>query len=893
MDSVNTKFSSSDEESIAQEIHAVEETRFSRQKSKSCISRSTVKNRTAIIDERVGSYLSIDAPNALIEEIPMSGQEKDIVYSAINKNFLFRNLPEESYNLFFSQMKKYTLDALEIVFEQSHPGRNFFIITSGRIEVLSNQKQVNILTVGDSFGELALLHDSLRSASVKTLERVTMWSLERNVFRKIVKIINDQNYEENLQFIETIPIFQTLTKLQIEALAYSLSSMTFKAGEKIVNEGDLGDLFYIIKDGSVYCLEEGREIKIMAKGEFFGEQALIYNNERTASIVAIDNVKCVGIGREKLSKVLGNHLEHIIYQNSIMIALERSSILRLLKKDQLLRIADAIHISKCLPGEIIIPKNTRKGLFIFIVLNGSLIDENGSIIAKKFCIIGDKEIRLSEQENINEDIISSNDLIIGTISKQEFEDCIGGPLDQVLIMNEATSCLKRVNIFRCLSDDKLQLLVRELSVQEYFHQEIIVEQNSSGDSIFIIRSGTVDVFKDGVRTRSITLYDYFGERSVLFDEVRTATVIANGPVSCWVLSKESFLNVIDAMIREQLVKRIELQDNNISLSELAIVKLLGRGRFGIVHLVVHKDNKRLYMLKSINRKKIEEYHIQENLILERNILLQMDHPNVIKLVKTFKDIKRIYFLMEYVRGMDFFDVIRRMNEVTEQNSQFFVASLLTNLEYIHERSIVYRDLRPENIMIDEDGYTKLTNFGLAKILNGRTYSIVGAPHYIAPEVIVGKGYSYAVDIWSLGIILYELICGGVPFGDSEDDPYCIYEAVLQRNLTFPNFISNRTAEKAVIAQLLSEDPLARTGGSIEKLKQHSWFNNFSWDDLMNRKLEVPFKPKVLDLSREINKSLMRNSEIDNIITIEEEKARPTKLKCRKKKDAQVNWDIEF
>mmetsp|Transcript_19075 Transcript_19075/g.19078 ORF Transcript_19075/g.19078 Transcript_19075/m.19078 type:complete len:349 (+) Transcript_19075:544-1590(+) len=348
----------------------------------------------------------------------------------------------------------------------------------------------------------------------------------------MVKIINDQNYEENLLFIENVPIFQTLTKLQIEALACSLSSMTFKAGEKIVNEGDLGDLFYIIKDGSVSCLQQGKELKIMTKGEFFGEQALIYNNERTASVIAINNVKCVGIGREKLSKVLGNHLEHIIYQNSIMIALEHSSILRLLKKDQILKIADTVHVSKCLPGEIIIPKNTKKGLIILIVLNGSLIDENGSIIGKKFCIIGEREIRLPEQENFNEDIISSNDLIIGTISKQEFEDCIGGPLDQVLIMNEATSCLKRVNIFRCLSDDKLQLLVRELTVREYFHQEIIVEQNSPGNLIFIIRSGTVDIFKNGIKARSITIYDYFGERSILFDEVRTATVIANGLVSC-------------------------------------------------------------------------------------------------------------------------------------------------------------------------------------------------------------------------------------------------------------------------------------------------------------------------------------------------------------------------
>ena len=110
-------------------------------------------------------------------------------------------------------------------------------------------------------------------------------------------------------------------------------------------------------------------------------------------------------------------------------------------------------------------------------------------------------------------------------------------------------------------------------------------------------------------------------------------------------------------------------------------------------------------------------------------------------------------------------------------------------EYLHARDIIYRDLKPENVMIDEQGYPRLIDFGTAKILEGRTYTIVGTPHYMAPEIITGKGYDYNADYWSLGVVLFEFMCGGVPFGEEEEDPYNIYEAILSAPLRYPNYVA--------------------------------------------------------------------------------------------------------
>jgi len=361
-------------------------------------------------------------------------------------------------------------------------------------------------------------------------------------------------------------------------------------------------------------------------------------------------------------------------------------------------------------------------------------------------------------------------------------------------------------------------------IEDFEDHQVIFRENDPGDSFFIVKHGKVDVMKNNFYIRTITKHDYFGERSILFNEARTATITAKGNVSCWVLHQQDFLSAIDDKIRNLLLKRIQLQDNKVQLDDLSMIRTLGKGMFGIVFLVMHRDKQTNYALKTVSRKKIDRFNIQENLVLERKVLMQLDHIMILKLIKTFKDAKRIYFLTEYVKGQELFDVLRQMGIVNERDSRFYFACLVTILEHLHERDIIYRDLKPENVMIDEDGYPKLIDFGTAKIVQGRTYTIVGTPHYMAPEIVTGKGYGIAADYWSLGIMLYEFLCGGVPFAENEEDPVKVYEKVQAHVIEWPSWVDQNLSARPLIEQLLSRNPSLRNGGSIEKLKGNPWLS---------------------------------------------------------------------
>jgi cGMP-dependent protein kinase len=196
---------------------------------------------------------------------------------------------------------------------------------------------------------------------------------------------------------------------------------------------------------------------------------------------------------------------------------------------------------------------------------------------------------------------------------------------------------------------------------------------------------------------------------------------------------------------------------------------LGSGSFGVVYIARHIETDVLYALKTVPRIKIDYAKIYDHILREKSILLQLDFVFIIKLVKTFKDDQRLYFLTEFVDGVDLFDVISNIGILSEPQARFYGSCILLMLEHLDERSIAHRDLKPENIMVGTDGYPVLIDFGTAKVISERTFTNLGTPHYMAPEIIMGKGYNHSADLWSFGIILFEFIYGYLPFGEGEND----------------------------------------------------------------------------------------------------------------------------
>ncbi|CAE7945952.1 pkaC [Symbiodinium sp. KB8] len=294
-----------------------------------------------------------------------------------------------------------------------------------------------------------------------------------------------------------------------------------------------------------------------------------------------------------------------------------------------------------------------------------------------------------------------------------------------------------------------------------------------------------DLIEEEVKFATVYLgrHGHFGERALLFEgQRRTASVrVRSHEAELWCLEKVAFEEVLTDHLREEIMRRIEIQDSQTDLKDLCHVRVIGIGGFGHVRLVEHRRTKLRYALKQV--KKVDG-RVPENVRRECELLAEMDHPFILDMLQVYETTKSYYILMEYIMGGTLRTVLQAERTLRREAACFYAGSLIMVLEVLHDRNIVYRDLKPENVMVDARGYVKLIDFGIAKRLDedGRTFTCVGTAHYMAPEAILSRreGYGTEVDTWSLGVLLFECLCGQHPFGAFLNEQQEVFEAVLKQ-----------------------------------------------------------------------------------------------------------------
>lgn len=286
----------------------------------------------------------------------------------------------------------------------------------------------------------------------------------------------------------------------------------------------------------------------------------------------------------------------------------------------------------------------------------------------------------------------------------------------------------------------------------------------------------------------------------------------------------------------------EPAQNTASLDTFDRMKTLGTGSFGRVMLVQHKDNKTYHAMKILDKQKIVKLKQVEHTLNEKKILQSTSFPFIVHLDYNFKDNSNLYMVLEFVTGGEMFLHLRHAGKFSESHSCFYAAQITLVLEYLHHMDVMYRDLKPENLLIDIHGYIKVTDFGFAKKVKGRTWTLCGTPEYLAPEIILSKGYNKAVDWWALGVLMYEMAAGYPPF--FADQPIQIYEKIVTGKVRFPSHFSAEL--KDLLKSLLQVDITNRCGNlknGATDVKSHKWFSNIDWISLYQKKLEAPFIPK--------------------------------------------------
>jgi len=306
------------------------------------------------------------------------------------------------------------------------------------------------------------------------------------------------------------------------------------------------------------------------------------------------------------------------------------------------------------------------------------------------------------------------------------------------------------------------------------------------------------------------------------------------------------MEVVQGPILDYMKDRIAFQNTMVNLDSLICLRIVGRGGFGVVKMVQLPDTGTRYALKCVSKKQAVSQKQQKAIAVERGIMAELDHPFVIKFIRSFNGRHYVYFLMELVTGGELLDALEHLGLLKRPQAQFYVASIALALEFLHERRIAYLDVKGENCLIDHHGYLKLIDFGIAERLHGgRIYGVKGTPLFMAPEVILGKGYTCSADLWSLGICLFDFMVGRFPFADDSASNPEVFRAVLKAPLRLPKWVERDAATQDLITGLLCRNPSKRLGAGPEgygALKDHIFFSDFCWDGLLSRQLEPPFRP---------------------------------------------------
>ncbi|XP_070070535.1 cGMP-dependent protein kinase 1 isoform X2 [Drosophila takahashii] len=415
-------------------------------------------------------------------------------------------------------------------------------------------------------------------------------------------------------------------------------------------------------------------------------------------------------------------------------------------------------------------------------------------------------------------------------------------------------------------DQSLLLKVVDLLQRKFYETDrCIVREGEVGNEFYIIRCGTVTIKKQDDQGQEMIVAkrkrgDYFGEQALLNADVRQASVYADAPgTEVLMLDREAFISYLGTI--KQLREKPSSQRNDtggrssnkslefdneysqVAISELKKIATLGCGAFGRVDLVAH--GQQALALKIIKKIEVVKQDQIEHVYNEKNVMIKCRHsPFIAQLYRTYRNDKYVYFLMEACMGGDVWTVMSKRQYFDEKTAKFIAGCVVEAFDYLHSHNFIYRDLKPENLMLGTDGYCKLVDFGFAKFVrhNEKTNTFAGTPEYVAPEIILDRGHDRAVDYWALGILVYELLVGKTPFRGVNQIK--IYQQILSGIdvIHMPSRIPK--SAQHLVRHLCKQLPAERLGyqrKGIADIKRHSWFESLDWQRLKLKQLPSPIK----------------------------------------------------
>uniref|UniRef100_A0A674P6R0 cGMP-dependent protein kinase n=1 Tax=Takifugu rubripes TaxID=31033 RepID=A0A674P6R0_TAKRU len=459
-------------------------------------------------------------------------------------------------------------------------------------------------------------------------------------------------------------------------------------------------------------------------------------------------------------------------------------------------------------GQLVI-REGEPGNYLYVLSEGLLeVIQNGKLLGEMHAGTAFGELAILYNCKRTATVKALSEAHIWALDRQMFQT----------IMRQTTqarheeyfSFLRSVSLLQGLPEQKLAKIVDCLEVDYFEKGEYIIREGEEGNTFFIISKGESNDKRN--LSKNVFEKDFSFIKTLIFFIISSLRL--HSPQ----------MDSAEAQQHRRLMERVALLSAHRPFQHLDIIATLGMGGFGRVELVKLKDEDVTFALKCIKKKHIVDTRQQEHIYSEKTILQQTNSAFIIRFFRTFRDDKFVYMLLEACLGGELWSLLRDMSYFDDPTAMFCTGCVLEAFDYLHAMGIVYRDLKPENLLLDARGYVKLADFGFAKKigLGKKTWTFCGTPEYVAPEVIMNKGHDFGADCWALGVLIFELLTGNPLFLGS--DPIKIYTMVLHGidKMDFPKKIGKRPDD--LIRRLCKLNPAERLGnkkngiGEIKKTK---------------------------------------------------------------------------
>ncbi|KAG3115090.1 hypothetical protein PI125_g5876 [Phytophthora idaei] len=519
-----------------------------------------------------GESVQFDTPLEL-KSVAKSSESTNTIRQALLNNFLFYTIGHSDIDSIVNFMTEKFAVAGEVVISEGNHGDFFYVVETGLFSVSVSGNVVNTVQRGATFGELALVYNCPRTASVTCTQPGRLWALDRVTFRRLVARIQSEQIGECKNALRKVSLLYALTDTQLNQLAEAAQFVKFTKGDRIIKKGERGNVLYIIKSGAVVCTDVGDSHRMesvrLTENDYFGERALMTLEPRAANVTAETDVT--------------------------LIALDR----------------------------------------------------------------------------------------------QAFDDQLGS-LREVIDRNMSMRVLQSIPMLKVLSTSEKEKLFLALEPISFSDGELVIKEGDNGTAFYIIKSGSTVVVKSITNTEengevttekrqiaTLSTGNFFGEMSLLHGEPRQADVIANDHLECLSLDQSKFVELLgpiqEILNREAEERRNALkmqEQKQIKLNELEVLRTLGSGTFGRVKLVRHKLTGAAYALKVLNKASVVAYKQQRNVVNEKSVMTQCNHPFLLKLYTTYKDAARLYLLIEFVQGSSQVDQMQICRNIVKEKVEF-------------------------------------------------------------------------------------------------------------------------------------------------------------------------------------------------------------------------------